>query len=488
VSKFFGNKVLNIEINHKRRKIIILVIFLLISISLSFVSSVVGLMYTSVLTAMVLGIFFVFLNVIEPKLGYFFSLLIPFISFEFERYFKLNIPTSLLLQLIFLLLIVIILLKRKIRGDLSFGFLNNPIFYILLISFIYLLIQSLNPSMHSIQGWLFALRSILGRLLVYLVALLLIEDIKFIKQFFFVWIFLAFISSLYACYQEWFGLPAFILNYIHSDPLKLGLYFINGKYRVFSLLSDPAAFGIFMAGSFLVTFILALGNKAKSLRLLLMIVAGFMLLASGFSGTRTGYAMVPAGLLLYILMTINSKRTLLITTVGSLFIAVLLFGPIYGNSTINRVRSTFTGDDASLSVRDLNRARIQSYIYDNPLGGGVLTTGVAGKEYNPNHVLAGFPPDSGYLQVVLETGWLGLLLKLLVFFVVLKVGINNYYRSTNSEIKSYYLAIIVFVFSVSIASYAQVVIGQVPMSLFFYSAMAFVSKLERVEYNSNRQI
>ena len=52
--------------------------------------------------------------------------------------------------------------------------------------------------------------------------------------------------------------------------------------------------------------------------------------------------------------------------------AFVLFAPIYGNGTINRLRSTFQiSTDASLQVRDVNRHFIQPYSYSHPIGGGI---------------------------------------------------------------------------------------------------------------------
>jgi O-antigen ligase len=252
-------------------------------------------------------------------------------------------------------------------------------------------------------------------------------------------------------------------------------------YRKFSLLSDPAAFGIFMCSSSLITIILAFRPTKRSYRALLLGASLFMILAMAYSGTRTAYAMFVAGLIMFLFMTINNKRTLIFSAVAIFAVFVLLFGPIYGNATINRIRSTFNSEDASLNVRDRNRATIQEYIYSHPMGGGVMTTGDAGMKYNPNHRLAGFPPDSGYLKIVLETGWTGLFLAVLFFYVCLRQGIKNFYHTQDENIRYYYLAITAMVFSISIGSYAQSVHTQVPIMLFFYPSVALLTRISYSE-------
>jgi len=457
----------------------------LIAIAIAYFNSNLSLTLVAALTILIAAITFVLFCFISPKFGFFISLLIPFIGFELQRLIRFDIPLGFAIQGLFILLLVLLLFKGKVNRDLNFKLLYNPITYIILISYVYLIIQFFNPEMGSLNGWFFAFRAVTGRYLIFFVALLLIKDLRFIKHFFYAWIFLAFTSALYACYQEWIGIPSYILSYIHADPLRLGLYYINGKYRIFSLLSDPAAFGIFMAGSFLVTFILALYTDTYLKKTILLLAAISMLLASAYSGTRTSYAMIPAGMLLFTLMTITNKRTLMVVTILSLIFGALIFGPFYGNPTLNRIRSTFNGEDASLNVRDVNRARIQAYIYDHPIGGGVMTVGVAGLEYNPEHQLAGFPPDSGYLYAVLETGWVGLGLVLIFFYISMREAVKCFYRSKHKKIRAYSLAITVFTFSVAVASYAQVILGQIPISLFIYSALAIVVKLNVISTQQN---
>ncbi|MFT7157361.1 MAG: putative inorganic carbon (HCO3(-)) transporter, partial [Parvicella sp.] len=292
--------------------------------------------------------------------------------------------------------------------------------------------------------------------------------------------------GLYACYQEWFGMPAFEINWIKSDNLRFRRIFVQGAFRKFSLLSDPAAFGIFMSSSSLVSIILLFSKIQLKYKALLAIGAAFMILGMGYSGTRTSYAMLPAGFTIFGLMTITNKKTLVLIVIGILGFLFLLFGPIYGNATINRFRTTFNSNDPSLEVRDVNRAHIQTYIHQNPMGGGLMTTGDSGLKYNPTHPLAGFPPDSGYLQRALELGWVGLLIFLALLFTAIRTGIKNFYQSKNSEIRYYYLALLVFTFSITIAIYAQLATTQVPISLIFYPVLGIMARMKYIESTIER--
>lgn len=427
------------------------------------------------------GLAFLLICIINPKLGFLATFALPFIGFELQRVFKAEIPVGLAVQIMFFLLLLILLIKKRIQQGYSFKYLSSPITYIILITQLYIGIEAFNPDMHSIDGWLIVLRGSLAILVVYFVALIVYDEDRFVQAFFFCWVLLATLSALYACYQEWVKIPAYVMSWIHATEERYRLIFIVGKYRKFSVLSDPSAFGNFMAISALTTIILAFKPNKASTRIALMGSTVLLILAMGYSGTRTSYAMFIAGLILYVLMTINNKRTLIFAVTSSLIFVVLVFGPIHGNATINRLRSTFNSEDKSLNVRDDNRKSIQGYIYAHPIGGGVMTTGDAGMKYNPNHRLAGFPPDSGLLKTALELGWIGLILELILYVIALSIGIRNFYQSENEKIKYYYLAICVLLFAVAVGSYAQSIQTQIPLMTVFFPCLAFITRLKGTE-------
>jgi O-antigen ligase len=259
-------------------------------------------------------------------------------------------------------------------------------------------------------------------------------------------------------------------------------FFHNGFMRRFSFLNDPTVFGMMMAISSILILILLITQKLSFPRQLLLLMMLFFIVAGmGFSGTRTAYVMIPVGLVMYGLMTLNRKATLLIGVVGSFTFALLLFGPFYGNATLNRVRSAFLGKDESLEVRDVNRAFIQSYIYKHPLGGGVGSTGVEGLKYNPGHYLAGFPPDSYYLRSALETGWVGLILLMTFWITPILIGIRNYYHIKDQNLRGYTLGLTSILFSMLIAGYAQASITGFPLGPFMYVFCAIIICMPHIE-------
>ncbi len=268
----------------------------------------------------------------------------------------------------------------------------------------------------------------------------------------------------------------FELAYLKSDPHEYALLFQGGVVRKFSFLDGVVTFGNLCGCMAVIATILAMTEKIKKRRNQLAFIAFILFLGMSYSGTRTTTIMLPSGIALYILATLKNRATLV--TVFVTFIAVLfvVFAPI-DNPTLNRMRTTFDSKDESLNVRTENRKRIQPYIYSHPIGGGVAASGVEGMRFNPNHELAGFPPDSGLLKLALDMGWVGLILTLLLYLMMLYQGIYFYFKMKNEEYKRYTIAITAAFFAVVITLYAQVSIGPIPNVFFYYAMMGLLSRL-----------
>ena len=453
------------------------VILLGASVVITFVIIKIGFTYGSVFPILLLGGAAALVCLFNARFGFFLTMFLSFFIFYIKRYFGEDLPVGALIEILLFITFVGIFVNKARRDSVGWRYINNPITYVYLIYIAYVFIQAFNPEMYSLQGWLFIVRKLAGFLMAYFIVIY-VFDLRFLRSFLKFWLFLALLAGAYGCYQEWFGFFPFEENWVRQDELRFGLYYIDGHFRKFSFLSDPAAFGILMAISGLLALVIATGDLQGWKRVVLVLASVVMFMAMAYSGTRTAYAMIPAGLVIFGLMTITHKNTLILATFSVIVFAVIMFGPIYGNSTINRIRSTFQfSEDASLNVRDVNRARIQPYLYDHPIGGGLATSGVLGLKYNPSHVLAGFPPDSGYLRTALETGWIGLLITCVLYFIILYVGVRGYYRGRDPSLKIYYVAIITVVYALIIAQYAQVAIGQVPGALIFYPSLAIIACL-----------
>ncbi|WP_295124232.1 O-antigen ligase [uncultured Chitinophaga sp.] len=414
----------------------------------------------------------------DTTLGFYIATAASYFVFYLNRMIDDVLPVGILIDILIATTFIGIYFRKTILKGKYFKESKNPITYMYMLYAAFLLVEAFNPSMYSLGGWIFTFRKFLNFLMIYFICLHIFNSFEDIKVFFKVILGFSILSGVYGCFQEWYGLLPFEEHWVTSDPHKYALYFQGGTMRKFSFLSDPTSYGILMANMVIFALIMAMGPVSKRYRKWLLTGSLFMALGMAYSGTRTAYAMLPAGIVLYILMTITSKKTLAFTVVFLMLFVVVIFGPFHSNGTINRIRSTFEfSEDESFNIRDVNRHYIQPYIYAHPLGGGLATCGVQGEVYNPGHPLAGFPPDSGYLKSALEVGYIGLGLTCLLYFIMLQVGVRNYYKCRDPEIKYYYVATIATTFAIIVAHYAQVAIGQIPGAFLFYGSLAVMVKL-----------
>jgi putative inorganic carbon (HCO3(-)) transporter len=359
--------------------------------------------------------------------------------------------------------------------------LRAPITILYTVIVIYQMLQVFNPNAKSFIGWAVALRGNTSFLL-FFVFFHMFFSLKQVKKFTILWMSLATAVALYGIVQEFIGLTEFERRWVYASEGRTQLLFIWGHMRKFSFLSDPSSFGLFTGFSGLGALILAVGPYKPLHRVVLGVLAALMFVSMSFSGTRTAIVMVAFGVAFYILVTIRSKTTIALTVVVFLGACALLFGPFYG-STVSRIRSTFNmEEDASMGVRDKKRIRLQSYVQSHPFGGGLNTTGTNGLKYSPGHPLAeGWDPDSGYLLIGLELGWIGLIIGLSFFFSVVSKGINNYFALDDPLLKNITLAYIVPFMALSVAHFAQDAVFQKPVYLVITATYALMLRLPSYE-------
>lgn len=204
------------------------------------------------------------------------------------------------------------------------------------------------------------------------------------------------------------------------------------------------------------------------------------------SGTRGAYVLVPAGLLLLVILKLN-KNMLIFSLAAGVFMALLIFTPS-SSPSIRRFQSAFRpSEDASFNVRKHNQKRIQPYIQTHPFGGGLGATGVWGTRFSPHSFLANFPPDSGYVRVAVETGFVGLLLICTLMVVMLITGINSFFSIKDPELRSYCLAMSVIIFAYAIGNYPQEAIVQFPSNIYFYLFAALITVTKRLDLEKQSQ-
>ncbi len=398
----------------------------------------------------------------------------------------INFPLGTLMDGLELLLLLTLLINLKRNGD--WMVFKNPISYMILIWMVYNLVQFANPGAESRLAWLYTIRSVAGVMITFFIFNYYIDNIRFLRLLIKVWLVLGLIAALYAFKQEWIGFAAFEQAELDNNPKLQSLLFINGHWRKFSIFSDPVAFSYNMVACSLLCIVLMTGVKSIFKKVVLAIFSVIFILAMLYSGTRGAFVLIPAALVYWAILNFNAKVFAILAVGGVLFMGIVNVPT--GNPTLQRFQSSFKpSDDASYNVRKQNQKMIQPYILSHPLGGGLGATGVWGVRFAPYSFLASFPPDSGYIRVAVEMGWVGLVLFSALMFVILAVGTRNYFLIKNKELKTYCLAMLLIVFALNIGNFPQEALVQFPTSIYFYfyTAMLLVTLRLDKEWPTNQK-
>ena len=365
-------------------------------------------------------------------------------------------------------------------------FTHSPIVILIIINFFYGSLELFNPEGHSFEAWMQAIRRAFETFIFLFVAFQFLRDKEIVKKYIRVLFILCNLVALYGCIQQWHGLFGFELAWATADPIRFGLLFINGEFRKFSTFNDPTAFGTTMAACAVFFIILAINQRDKRTKRLYLGGVILMLVAMAYSGTRTANVMLVAGFGMFALLTINKKTTRRFVVIATVLFVGILYAPIYGNKTLDRFRSSFVGsEDESYQVRELSRNFIRPYMLSHPFGGGLGTTGNLGLKLNPGHFLAGFQTDSGYLQLGLETGWIGLGIVFALFFCILRGGVRAYFHSPDEEMKAIYAAGTSALFCYYVGMFAQNTLGNITDLAFYYPVIAIILQFSYYDKRNN---
>jgi len=329
--------------------------------------------------------------------------------------------------------------------------------------------------------YIYTIRSMAGYMIMFFIISYTINTKAHIKMFIKLWLFLSLLAALYGLKQEYIGLAAFEEAWVYADQTRFRLLYQWGHLRKFSFLAGPSDFGIHIGYTALLALLLALGKTSRRNKIILIITTIIMFLAMLTSGTRAAYVIFPIGAMLYVMVTKNRKLIYTTVIAGILFFGLINL-PIHINSTFTRFRSAFQpSDDPSYLERLKNQRIIRPWVWKHPFGGGLGATGVWGERFAPNSFLAGFPPDSGYVRVAVELGWIGLTLYFTLWIVIFKEGINSYFRIRDPSMKNIVLAMMCVLFSLYIVNYPQEATKQLPTSLLFWVAAAIINRGSQIE-------
>lgn len=351
---------------------------------------------------------------------------------------------------------------------------RNDLCALALAWFVVNLLELLNPTHASFNGWFYEMRGItLYWFLSVPLAWLVFSEARDLKLFLGLVIGLSVLGTLYGMKQQLLG-----VNEMEKRWLDEGAHITHilwGQLRIFSYYSEAAQFGASQAHIALVCLILAAGPFTTWKRVLLASAGLLLLYGMLISGTRGALFVLAAGGLVYLLLS----RQLLVLALGLGLMGgafgVLKFTYIgNGIPSIVRLRTALDTQDPSLLVRLENQALLRDYLADRPFGGGVGTTGMWGTLYNPNQFLATIPPDSLFVKVWVEYGVVGLIIWLGIMLYTLGKCCGIALRIRDPLLRQQLLALTAGFAGILVSSYGNEVMNQMPSAIILYLSWVFI--------------
>jgi hypothetical protein len=426
----------------------------------------------------------IYFLIVSPQFGIITYLSLAYIIMWLAK-FTNDFPVGTIMDGMLVFFILGFFIKQKTNTN--WMVFKNSISLVISIWILYNIGEGLNPVADSIMAWLYTVRTVAIIALMYFIFLYHISTKQFLKTIFKWWLFASILNALYAMKQEYLGFFYFEKHYLELNPKMAALLFQGGHWRKFSINPDPVTFAFNMAMASILCFALITGPLKAYRKIILAFLAVLFFYVMLFSGTRSAYPLIPAALFLLTILKFNKQVVTYVGT-GLLLIVFLIFVPTT-NGTIVRFQSAFQpNNDPSYQVRLANQAKIKPYIYAHPFGGGLGATGTWGQKFSPNSYLANFPPDSGYVRVVVELGWVGLVVFSVMIFVILQYGIRTYFKIRDPELKSYALAMLLIVFAWNIANYPQEALVQYPSNVLFFLAIAIIPAIYKIDQQQNLAI
>jgi putative inorganic carbon (HCO3(-)) transporter len=431
--------------------------------------------------AAIIGVCIALVCILSSEAGLYINMLYAFSVSGISRFlFNDDLPVGVISEiLIYTTFVGLFISNENLKRNSTLFFRCRPIIlYSVILG--YLTLELFNPLGHSFQGWLQVMRKVFDSFVIVFIAYNVFDRMSRIRRFINVLFYFALTTALYGCFQQWHGLLPQELYWVNSNPLRLGLIYVFGDYRKFSMLGGPTDLGIIMAACSLFFIIISLNEKRRLTKIKYAVGCIFMLLAMSYSGTRTANAMFIGGVGVFLLLTINKWSSKVFAFFALMLFLFLMYVPIYSSITLIRFRTTFSAsEDASFNVREINRQSVQPFLRSHPFGAGLSTTGQMGTTYNPGSPVAGFPTDSSYLNKALESGWVGLILTCILYFAILQHIVRGYFQTTDEKLRSFFAASLAFFFSYFLGEITQEAVGVFVNMLIYFPVLAIILRLRQ---------
>lgn len=383
------------------------------------------------------------------------------------------------------LLVTLLVYSYHQQGKIAWKYAKNILTFGGCIWAIYTAAEILNPTALT-EAWVYSRGTIYNTLVVSLISVLTMttyKRLRIIMLFLSVFTLIAVVKAVYQKYAGFDETETAML--IETEMYKTHL--LSDVTRYFSFFTDAGNFGSNMGFAAVLFGISAIFTPQRSLRLYYIAISAISVYALFISGTRGALYVPIGGLLLFILISKNTKLMVSTTVAGSLLYVFFAFTYIgEGNIQIRRMRTAFKPtQDASFNVRKDNQKKLAQYLKDKPFGAGLGLGGVEANKYvNPHTattpLTATIPHDSYYVKLWMETGIVGLILYLTIYAGSLLRGCYLImFRIKNKELRGALTGIACGIFGLMISAYGNAFFGQFPTG---FMVILFLSTLVNGEH------
>ena len=417
----------------------------------------------------------------SKKMAMFYTLfIINTVVMFIERHFHLPVPVSMINELFELMLIGMVLIDHW-RFHLTR--LINLMFLCAILWCLFCCIEIFNDQCGlgiDVYRWYTGARLMSMQILyAFVVVTLFIDTPKKIMTIFFIWAVFIVFAAIWLWKQKNIGLTEAESRFLWSSPAHI----MGGKIRYFSCFTDAANFGIHTAVASAVFLILAATMKVTRIRIFFAVVGCIGIWAFFGSGTRTALFCFLATIMVFVVLCRNKKLILTVSAMFLVFLYILAFTKIGdGNQNIRRMRTAFDKEDASLGVREQNKATLRKYMVDAPWGVGIGLENGDVPPFNKFKLITQVPPDSEYVDIWVRTGVVGLTI-FCILNAVMFLGACwiVFLRLKSQSIRGVGIAYTAAFIGMHLGGYANQILMQFPNVLIFYGGLATVYLLPHIE-------
>lgn len=392
------------------------------------------------------------------------------------RIFRLDdMPVTTFIEAINVIFFIALALKGRLRGG------NTFIGILVLIWFFLELGEVVNPNANSRIASVFAFRIVIMFTMAFFASYSAIRTKRDLYVFIHGWIGMVLIAALYGYYQEFVGLPSWDYEWATSSEFHYKLLFTWGRLRKFGFFTSPGEFAQVMVYGGTACLILAFMPRMSPFRRgLLFLSALIMFVAMTFSGSRTAMIMLTVGFFVFAAITL--KRSVLIVVAIMAMVGSVLIFKSYSVKALHVMKTAFEGtEDASMKVRIANQRVLRDYIKRNPVGFGLGSIGFYGVKYSGHTFIGSFPPDSEYVKIAVDNGWVGFTVWMILQILIFCWGINAYFSIKDWELKDLMVIPLVWFFMIIIAQYPQEFFRAPVQAILWAVCVAMIAKIKSLD-------